>query len=346
MFSFLESGTFAPTNRVLLLNVTATQGEQLFLRSLLREDRERRRWMNYLIAVCAEVSVLCASIGYGWTAMISCSACLMILAWHYRKETITSEEHDHLHHNRRSLILMLTVFAILVAGWTWYLWPVGSNATHSGTVGLAKASHSLNQGDTSWVGIVLWPNPPRKARITPPPLPHAPFTSVGRMTKPLVIPFSGSYWYFKSSTKGPGPRAHVVHESPIAVIIHSTDWHPLAMEAHQALSAPINVMCCRAIDLAIRNGDNRRGRIDIALKLIDSSTARSETLGLHTVLSSLTSEFRLDRPPVDEVLRYRIPTNTLMRQFDQIEIIFEPSPERSLGGEQIEIREFRLLPEY
>jgi hypothetical protein len=90
----------------------------------------------------------------------------------------------------------------------------------------------------------------------------------------------------------------------------------------------------------------RPGGIDIALKLIDSSTARSENLGLRPVVSNLASEFRLDRPPIDEVLRYRIPANTLIRQFDQIEIVFEPSPERSLGGEQIAIREFRLLPEY
>ena len=346
MFSFLESGTFAPTNRVLLLDITETQGEQLFLRSLLPQDTEHRRWMEYSIAVCAEASVLAASTGYGWAAMILGSACLVILAWHYCKQTVTSEEHDHLHHTRRSRIRMLAVFAILIAGWAWYLWPVGGNAIHAGTPGPAKTSHSLIKGDTSWVGIVLWPNPPQKAKVTPPPLPHPSLTSVGRMTKPLVIPFSGSYWYFKSSTKGPGPGAHVVHESPIAVIIHSTDWHPLAMEAHQALSAPINVMCCRAIDLAIRNGDNRPGRIDIALKLIDSSTGRSELLGVRPVLSSLASELRLDRPPIDELLRYRIPANTRMLQFDHIEIVFESSPERSLGGEQIAIREFRLLPEY
>ena len=346
MLSFSGCDTSAYRIRALSLADATRPGEDLLLKGLLPQDSERRRWMECSIAVCAEASALAGITGHGSIAMILCSGCLWALWWHYRKETSTGGDCDLSQHDRRSLTSMLLVYAILIAGWAWYLWPAKGNAMGAGKISHARTRRPLTQHETSWDGIILWPNPPRKAKIDPPPMPHSSSMSVGRITKPLVIPFSGAYWFFKSPATAPSAKAHVAHGNPTAVIIRSSDWHRLEMEANQGLSVPIDLRCCRAIELAIRNGDSRPGRINIAMRLIDSSAARSENLGSRPVSSSMASELLMDRPPIDEVLQYRIAANPHIRQFDQIQIVFEPSPGRSLGGEQIAIREFRFLPKY
>jgi hypothetical protein len=166
------------------------------------------------------------------------------------------------------------------------------------------------------------------------------------MTKPLVIPFSGAYWFFKAPASAPSAKAHVVSGNPTAVIIRSTDWNRLMMEAHQELSAPIELSCCRAIEVAIHNADSRPGRIEIAMKLIDSSTRQTEDLGSRVVMSSTAANLSIDRPAIDEVLQYRVPVNSHIHKFDQIQVVFETSRERSFGGTQIAIKEFKLLPAY
>jgi len=120
------------------------------------------------------------------------------------------------------------------------------------------------------------------------------------------------------------------------------------MEAHQRLSPPIDLRCCRELDLSILNADDRPGTIRIAVELVDSSSphVQSEDLGVRPVRSSMPPEFSLNRRPVDEVLKFPIPPNPAIRQFDEIEVIFLPSKERSLGGAQIAIRSFQLLPSW
>jgi hypothetical protein len=161
-----------------------------------------------------------------------------------------------------------------------------------------------------------------------------------------VIPFDGAYWYLGSSASKPGRDAHVERGSPTDVDIHTTDWRPLIMKAHQQLAYPLDSRCCRELDLAILNADNRPGAIRIAVQLIDSTSShtQSEALGVRAVRSSMPPEFSLNRPPTSEVLKYPIPAKSPIRHFNQIEVIFLPSPERSRGGSQIAIRNFQLLP--
>ena len=201
--------------------------------------------------------------------------------------------------------------------------------------------------EDSYVSVILWPKLPQVAKVVVPP-PRLQPTTVVRLSRPLVIPFEGAYWYFRSPAKAPGRIAHIARGSPTKISIHSTDWHPLIMEAHQRLSSPIDPRCCRELDLSILNADDRPGIIRIAVELIDSSLlhVKSEDLGIRPVRSSIPPEFNLNRPPAKEVMRYSIPANPEIRQFDEIEVIFLPSKERSLGGAQIAIRSFQLVPSF
>lgn len=201
--------------------------------------------------------------------------------------------------------------------------------------------------EDSYVSVILWPKRPQAAKVVVPP-PRLRPTTVVRLSRPLVIPFDGAYWYFRSPAKALGHNVHIARGSPTKISIHSTDWHPLIMEAHQRLASPIDPRCCRELDLSILNADNRPGTIRIAVELIDSSSSevRSEDLGVRPVRSSMPPEFSLNRPPTKEVLKFPIPKNPVIHQFDEIEVIFLPSKERSLGGAQIAIRNFQLIPSW
>ena len=351
VFLFSGSKSFAHAGSTFLLDGARQPNESdvVFpLASLNTRGNERRIGAPCAMAICVEVALLAIATGRDLFVTVSISGCCFALEWYYRRELIASEERGDQDHDRWSLIRVLLAVVFLIAGAIWHWLPAGGTTDHGvpGRAGYPKAGTAANRLNTSWVGIILWPAAPQKAKITPPPPSHTPDTTAGRFAKPLVIPFSGSYWYFKAPAKAPGLQAHVVHQSPTTVIIHSSDWHRLTMEAHQKLGEPIDLSCCREIDLGIRNADTRPGRIDIALKLIDSSTGQSQPLGLQPVLSSTAANSRLDRPPTDEVLRYRLPRNSRLSRFDEIAVVFEPAPERSIGGEQIAVREFRLLPEY
>jgi hypothetical protein len=200
---------------------------------------------------------------------------------------------------------------------------------------------------TSYQGVILWPQMPRKAKVVPP-LPHQQAVAVLSISKPLVIPFQGSYWYFRDPAKRPSSNAHIMHGLPTEVAIHSTDFRRLIMEAHQDLDRPIELTCCREIDLMILNADNIPGGISISLVLTDSTVrgSASETLSSRNVKSSEPPIFSLSRPPVEETLRFIIPARVRIKRFDELSVVLQPSLERSLGGVKISVREFRLLPAY
>jgi hypothetical protein len=201
--------------------------------------------------------------------------------------------------------------------------------------------------DSSYQGIILWPVPKKKEIL--PPLPQPSSLRIGPNSAPLVIPFDGPYWYFKAPDKRPGPQAHVAHGSPTTVGIRSADWRPLFMQAHQDLSTPIDLGGCRGIEVAISNADSRPGTISLGVILTDSGSPGKphQYLGEQPIVSSETGSLSARAAPAEEVLSFPIPGDAKtreIRRFDEITVVFLPSPERSLEGAKIAIRQFTLLP--
>jgi hypothetical protein len=130
-----------------------------------------------------------------------------------------------------------------------------------------------------------------------------------------------------------------------AVNMHSTNDFPLQMEAHQTLPQPISLDCCREIDLALTNADNRPGSIAVSLILTDTTSPHhpSQELHLQPILSSESSHFSLVRAPVDETLRFPIPSGQL-RRFNDITVVFQTARERSLGGAKVALKQFTPVP--
>lgn len=162
----------------------------------------------------------------------------------------------------------------------------------------------------------------------------------------LKIPFDGVYWYFKAPDTRPEPDAHIQHGSPAKIDVRSTDWRPIVMEARQNLGTLVELNCCSHIRVAIQNADNRPGKIALGVILTNTTLPGKPSLylGQSPVVSSHAIQFSIDRPPVSEVLDFRIPNNSKIRQFNEITVLFRPASERSMAGAKIAIQEFSLVP--
>lgn len=201
---------------------------------------------------------------------------------------------------------------------------------------------SANTG-SGYKGIILWMPPRRKDKILPPP-PNV-LRIANANARPINIPFDGAYWYFQPPYDSPGRDPHVAHGDPIGVSIRSSNRLPLLMEAHQKLVSPVELNCCRAMRINVRNGDNVPGTILLGVVLYDSKSAGNPSLPLtaQPVVSTQAGHFAVKPSPVDETLEYAIPANSDISRFDQITVVYFPAGERSVDGAKISIQNFELL---
>lgn len=310
-------------------------------------------WQSLCASVGMQLSILLFLIDKAFLACILLSISSFWMTWQWATtEQERGATYRHRGHAKLWLILLLAVFVISLALLVWLRdgWMDarshglfgGDGGLHTHSAHLLKSSGE--QVRSSYVGIVLWPPPKKKTEIVPPPS-HMHSMWVWNTSKPLVIPFDGPYWYFKAPDKQPSPKARIVHGIPTRVDIHSTDWHPLLMEAHQNLGSSINLDCCQEMDLTITNADNRPGRIAIGVMLTDSTSPDkpSQYLGEKSIVSSEAPHFSMNRSPIEETLRFQIPSGKI-RRFDGITVVFLSAKERALGGAKVSIQQFTLIP--
>ncbi len=206
----------------------------------------------------------------------------------------------------------------------------------------------------SYKGIVLLAPPlPKRDKIVP--VSAGLHTGSGfRPVKPLVIPFDGAYHYFEMRpTTGycrdcASATEVLTHRGdPLKANIHTADETPLTMEAHQRLGDRINAGCCRAIDLALTNADNRYGRMDVEMVLKDirpNGTTVERSLGTVPIASSLPQKISLYRAPVNEVLHFPIRNDVASLHFNEITLRIKLSEHRNLAGAKVKVNNFKLLP--
>ena len=144
-------------------------------------------------------------------------------------------------------------------------------------------------------GIVLFTVKDKSKELPPVPI-ERDLLRTG-MKKPLVIRFDGSYWYFQAPEQGPGMHPHLAHGDPVAANIYSTGWVPLAMQAHQTLTQPVDLRSVGAMQVTVRNGDNRRGQVDMGVLLTDSSAPGKPSmyLGTEPIVSTEPDQFAFKR---------------------------------------------------
>ena len=228
----------------------------------------------------------------------------------------------------------------------------GETATESQSSSFEKKSKDRTStvivaGD-SYPGMILRPEIVDYVTIVPPLARRRGFDGKPneRRANPVSIPFSGAYWFFKASDKTLPADAVESRGDPALTSFKTTDFTPISMEARQNFGSLIDLSCCRAIELVISNGDRRPG--SVAVELILSNTRLPgqprQSLGILPVNSTLHWFPGDDRPPVVDVLSFRLPAQSAIQRFDQAIIRFELRSPRQQWSAKIAIEKFRLIP--
>ncbi|MGB9455836.1 MAG: hypothetical protein WCB12_07330 [Bryobacteraceae bacterium] len=193
-------------------------------------------------------------------------------------------------------------------------------------------------GDNEFPGVILWPEVMPETTLVAPILSGTSFSV--HATRPLGIPFSGEYWMFRAPNTRPPYGSLFRRGSPAWLAFSTTDHAPLEMEAHHRLDQPIDLRCCRTIQVAIWNADHYPGTVALELILIDTGRRGrpSQSLGTSPVRSSPGSL------PVRETLEFSIPAAPELRRFDEFEILFHRDRNRIDKSAHIEIERFVLIP--
>jgi hypothetical protein len=304
-------------------------------------------WFPLNVSICMQLAVLSWFAGRRLLASDLLAYCASLLVWRWSYRSVKGKRSNRFLIFRLVLytaVAILLTSAVLAPSLSGGYFGARSRA-YLGMQAAAKRQTAAKVTDNSYRGIILWTIPPKKKELAPP-SPRENSPSIGRIAKPLIIPFDGVYWYFKKPDTQPHHDAHVVHGDPMRADIHSTDWRPLIMEAHQKLANSLPLTCCSDLQVTIKNGDNRPGNIALGVILTDSASPRNPSiyLGRKDVVSSEADHFSLNRSPVSEMLAFAIPAHVSVREFNEITVVFLPARERSLGGEQIAILRFTLVP--
>lgn len=198
-------------------------------------------------------------------------------------------------------------------------------------------------GISGYHSIILWPIAPKNDIV--PPIPQPTSLLAPGTTKPLVIQFTGPYYYFQPPHTAPSPGGLQVKGTPLQHDFQTNNFMPLIMEAHQSLGASIPIARCREIQLTLLNGDNHPGVINLAVLLTDSAQPNNQLLlGRQPIPSSLPQNFAGKSTPVVETLAFLIPTPAKIRRFDHITVMFFPDEVNYDQGSKVAIQQFQLIP--
>jgi hypothetical protein len=304
-----------------------------------------------LLPYCATIFIMQAGLvalvtGHPWsaTALISAGVVLFLV----RHPFVHGAAKSRRKFSRISLLQTAVVFFLISTALTPYLqkaYGLRSLASVFAVPAPLVRPAIKPAFGSHYSGVILTlPAKPHPRIVPPTASDETNFSSA--LSKPVIIPFDGVYWYFKQPDTRPRPDALIKQGDPMKANVRSTDHRELAMEAHQTLPTPISGDCCHALRIDLLNGDDRPGPIRIELLLRDTSgkAGSSLLLGSIAIPSSQLQHIALNRPPVPESLRFQMPAKARGRRFDEITVVIKPSSDRALAGSKIAIQNFVLVP--
>ena len=117
------------------------------------------------------------------------------------------------------------------------------------------------------------------------------------------------------------------------------------MEAHQLLSDPIELACCREMQVVFRN-DVSLGAFAVGLSLTDSHSKGklSQTLGVKYVAPSPANQRPGNTLPVEETLIFPLPKQGVIKKFDGITVILLPDAKHLTAGRKVAVERFVIIP--
>jgi hypothetical protein len=196
--------------------------------------------------------------------------------------------------------------------------------------------------DGSFPGVVLLPE------VRPVPLLVAPrpanYGLDGMPARPFGIPFGGEYWFYRWSYRRPPFNSLYRKGRPDELSFSTTDHWPLQMEARQSLDEPIDLTCCRKIQIQIWNADRHPDTVSLELSLLESDLAHAPSLYLGKV--PVQSRPDLTHEPVaavPELLDFPIETGTT-GSYSAFKVMFHRARSRADKSARVAIERFILVP--
>jgi hypothetical protein len=221
----------APQMQTSALQFTAGD---LFEESLYRPPIEVH---GYAIALGAYLAGAALVTRSSYTAALLLSASAFLFVW--KRSVLTDDSKEKERQYRRAIFRLLRIAIPVVLVTTWALLEgvahrnsaaassaVSVDKNETGKVRPQTAAYSIN----GFESVILWPYPVKK-QIVPPILLQKELLAPGTL-HPLVIRFTGSYWYVQPPHSTPGPTAYKAHGTPLGVNIASINQTPLVMQAH------------------------------------------------------------------------------------------------------------------
>ena len=312
-------------------------------------------------ALCVQMGALMAFADYAFAAAVLVGAGFSTWTWSWERYAPAQNwQHSSSRpfHARRLLALALSILFTVVGLFPFLRRRGGFGAESSKSAAYSAGQRKLplhvttpedsaradSEGNS---GIVLFPAKQLVTKlVVPPPASESLSLTNFHNADPLVIPFDGVYWFFKTPDLQPPKTSRQAHASPETVEIRSTDRRPLSIEAHDHLGQLIDVNCCSRIQIAIRNADRYPETVSLELILVNTSLPNRPSQSLGRMMVRSTRPWRLydKQSPISETLNFVIPQSRSFRRFDEMKIVFRLDRARGDAGAKIAIDHFVLVP--
>jgi hypothetical protein len=185
--------------------------------------------------------------------------------------------------------------------------------------------------DGSFPGIILWPEIKPITRLVAPP-PRGLSTGAA-IARPFGIPFAGQYLLYRFPQQRPPATSILQRGSPATLSFSTVDRVRLNMDAIQKLDEPVDLSCCRAVQIEIWNADKHPGTVVLELY------ANDRLLGSKPVNSSPD----LTREPLVAVMEtLEFPSAAVVAA--EFKVVFRRNYTRADKSARIAIERFILVP--
>ena len=305
-------------------------------------------WISFAVSLCLYGAVLSAVQGKLAFVTLLLGATVFLLASQIIAARLLTRREKQAGKTRPySLIaaaFLCAFVAVSVSSRTAYLlWPRGLVLQPKVQAKSRPVQQAGKHSSEGYQAIVLWPIR-KKAKVIPsPPLDIHPGSH--GTAKPWAIPFDGPYWYFKIPGETPGADARTVQGDSLKVNVRSTNSYPLLMEAHQKLTDPVSLACCREIQVVFKN-DLTMGATEMGLSLTDSHSAGKITQNLGVKYAALdgSGEHSESSTAMEETLSFSIPKVAKIHSFDQMTVVLYPDQTHLTAGRKVAIERFVMIP--
>jgi hypothetical protein len=195
--------------------------------------------------------------------------------------------------------------------------------------------------DGTYPGVILQTEPQKVPKLVAPVIEmDGGFYADAR--RDMTIAFEGEYWMYRSMYRRPPPNSYFQKGTPAALFFHTSDRWPLNMEAHQKLDQPLDLRCCRKVQVQVWNADIFPGTVSLELLTLDSAGVR--TLGLGIIPVQSVPDLRQQHvQAVMETLEFAVPRDPEPPLCNELEVVFRRAAARADKSARIAIERFVLV---